>query len=164
MIERDFVLAMTWFREIYSRHHRNFDFCIISKPQCTASLCALYVCAAILAVNGLVHRKYSEIWIQWAKSYCYTAILVLLLQQMISDPNMQVPASITLSHNGCVNTVALSVAFTERRSSLQQQRCNVAVHHSSSDAMLQFIVAAAMQCCSSFRQTRVCQPCLINVN
>ena len=45
-ISRDLVFALTRFHEIYSRHHRIFDFCYNLAPQYTASLCALHVCAA----------------------------------------------------------------------------------------------------------------------
>ena len=45
-ISRYFVFVLTRFHEIYSRHHRNFDFCYNLAPQYTASLCVLYVCAA----------------------------------------------------------------------------------------------------------------------
>ena len=45
-ISGDFVFVLTRFHEIYSRHHRNFDFCYNLAPQYSASLWVLYVCAA----------------------------------------------------------------------------------------------------------------------
>ena len=75
----DFTMLIR-FHEIYSRHHRNFDFCY----NLSATIHSQSVCVICLRwPNGKwlvpVNSKYSEFWIQWMESYWYTAVLVGLL-------------------------------------------------------------------------------------